>query len=294
MNKILYIFLMILLLSCNKTKKIKDYYPSGELKLEYEIDNHGKIHGKMIKYYSNGNLKEQFNYHDGKIIDTFSFYNIEGVLYRKSIKLDTLINETYTKYYYSNGNVKSEGKDRNGLALGLWKYYYSNGKLEKFGEFQNGLQENWWTYNDSLQRVFKKEEYKIIKDSIFLNQIIQYNEDESINFEKSSFFDISISDSLVIGKNAGRINYFSDFKKSNVFVVIENEYNDKIKKDTFFDFTHNPKFGVFIKDKSIKLIKGEIIETYYSLGEINKDSLSLDFFEKKKFFEKKILFIDNR
>jgi len=54
------------------------------------------------------------------------------------------------KTYYSNGQVKSEGRYVDNLKDGIWKYYHQNGVIEQTGRYIRGLQEGEWRwYYDS-------------------------------------------------------------------------------------------------------------------------------------------------
>ena len=41
------------------------------------------------------------------------------------------------KFYYDNGQLKSEGTKKDGKLDGLWKYYDSNGQLMEEGTYKN-------------------------------------------------------------------------------------------------------------------------------------------------------------
>ncbi len=52
--------------------------------------------------------------------------------------------EEYVKHYYSNGNLKSEGRIKNGKKNGYWKYYQDNGQLAEQGNFMDDKKDGWW------------------------------------------------------------------------------------------------------------------------------------------------------
>ncbi len=58
--------------------------------------------------------------------------------------------EAYWKFYYFNGNLKSEGHYHNGIAEKYWKFYYPNGKMSKEGHVIDGKKTAWWVFYNSL------------------------------------------------------------------------------------------------------------------------------------------------
>lgn len=54
----------------------------------------------------------------------------------------------YTKNYYDNGTIQSEGKMKNGLPDGIWKYYDPFGKLNHVGEYVLGKRNGRWLSGD--------------------------------------------------------------------------------------------------------------------------------------------------
>ncbi len=94
------------------------YFPNGNIyyKQEFSAANRrqdfivdtcqiGTEHGKVSRYYPNGKLEEEGNFHTG-------YKNGEFKKYYQNSKLEYL------------GSYKKENK------IGKWEYYYPNGKLE--------------------------------------------------------------------------------------------------------------------------------------------------------------------
>jgi antitoxin component YwqK of YwqJK toxin-antitoxin module len=54
----------------------------------------------------------------------------------------------YTKNYYDNGTLQSEGTMKNGLPDGIWKYYDPFGKLNHVGEYVLGKRNGRWLSGD--------------------------------------------------------------------------------------------------------------------------------------------------
>lgn len=68
----------------------------------------------------------------------------------------------YTKYYFQNGNVSSEGNIENGKPNGYWRTYFSNGKIKSEGNRKDYLLDSIW---------------KFYRDNGTLSQIISYQND---------------------------------------------------------------------------------------------------------------------
>lgn len=53
---------------------------------------------------------------------------------------------TYTKAYYDNGELKSEGWLRFNVKSGYWKFYHENGTLSSQGHYKYGKKEKYWYF----------------------------------------------------------------------------------------------------------------------------------------------------
>ncbi len=119
-----------------------------------------------------------------KLLELVLFLGFSITLYCQSEE-DTLI---YTKYYYENGNVSSEGYLRKGRPDGYWKSYYRNKKLKSEGNRKNfELERLWFFYNEDGDKIveisysgdqkngFRKtfEDGQIIKEDHFVNNELQ-------------------------------------------------------------------------------------------------------------------------
>ena len=56
------------------------------------------------------------------------------------------VGKSYSKEYYSNGNMKAEGWINNSLKEGYWKFYYRNGKLQKEGHISKDRPIKYWYF----------------------------------------------------------------------------------------------------------------------------------------------------
>ena len=103
---------------------------------------------------------------------------------------------------------------------------------------------------------------------------------------------MEIPDTLLLGKNVGKLYYSSNFINASdkiLDVIIENEYlNSEIKLDTFGERPNETRFGVFANKIGYKTIKGSTLETLFYKNRITVDSFNLTIKTHKKYFEKKL------
>ena len=136
-----------------------DGSPKGKL-----VYNDGKIHGKVVKWYENGNIWyisefkrgikngiHKVYYVNGQIKDSTQFVNGKehGKFY--SFKLNgTKESEGFFKMgledsswiWFNKGFVRIEGTFKNGLRNGKWIFNYpGTNKKEHIAFFKNGLKE---------------------------------------------------------------------------------------------------------------------------------------------------------
>lgn len=72
----------------------------------------------------------------------------------------TTVKNGYSKYYYENGKISSEGMMKDGKADGFWKNYYQNGNLKISGNRKNFLLDSLWNFYDEKGRVNRSVYYK--------------------------------------------------------------------------------------------------------------------------------------
>ena len=125
---------------------------------------------KSIKYYDNGNLKQEGFYDEnGKGTGEWKFYHESGKIDAKVIFLNGFFNGLHEKYdkegvleytqdyvkgervgpkkgYYEDKTLMYVGHITNKKANGEWKYYHSNGKLLKIGNYLNEKKTGKWKF----------------------------------------------------------------------------------------------------------------------------------------------------
>ena len=88
----------------------------------------GKRHGSFIQYYSNGQIKNDFNYKKGKLDGEYKEYRENGNLYIQTKYRKWKLDGTYKKYH-PNGNLYIQTQYEKGKLDGEYKEYHENGNL---------------------------------------------------------------------------------------------------------------------------------------------------------------------
>lgn len=113
----------------------RSYYTSGRIKAAIPYDE-GKVDGMAIFYFDDEahNLKAEVEFDEDQMHGNYTEYYSNS---RKKAELtcDDGLFDGEAFYYYRNGQLKIEGKYKNGLRHGKWKHY------TKAGEFLS--KENW-------------------------------------------------------------------------------------------------------------------------------------------------------
>lgn len=176
---------------------------------------------------------------------------------------NTIANGLYEEYY-ETGELKAKSTYKNGLLIDTVFTYHKNGKLESKGIQKNNLPIGWWTYYNSQGRLNEKREILIINGKSFLNQLIKYDPKGKIDLKNSSFFELAIQDSLILGRNVGEIFYHHDtlgYQKRYITIVVDNQYSENlIKKDTFVGEENKNWFGIYNYKIGKQKISGSIEE----------------------------------
>lgn len=225
----------------------------------------------VTSYYSNGQIKRKMHLSSSGDLDgLFQEFYKEGQIKLQGYYIKNHVHDTI-KSYYQNGNIKEIGFMDKGKKSGWWYYYYNNGNLKK------------------------EKEYILTEDSLsLLNQWISYDLKGQINYDKSEFFKINLPDTINKGINIGSLDYYTNSKgsKSYLFVVIENEYKNKITKDTFADKFDYTEFAIVMNEIGQQTIEGDIIEQILSFKKKKNDSSEMTIETKSKRFTKSI-FVEN-
>ena len=94
------------------TGKFIDYYLNGKKEGEGYLFN-GKLRGKRLLFYPEGNLSDEVEYENG-------------------------LQNGIEKRYFKNGTLMQTGEFKNGKEIGIWEMYHPNGQLKQRTNFVNG------------------------------------------------------------------------------------------------------------------------------------------------------------
>jgi antitoxin component YwqK of YwqJK toxin-antitoxin module len=115
-----------------------------------------------------------------------------------SLKGQERLADGHKKFYYSNGQVSSEGLIKNGLPEGYWISYYPNGIIKSEGNRKASLLDSTWIFYSELGNFQSKINYKAgkkfgkkISYSDSCNVVLEeYFENDVKQKNTTSFYDI--------------------------------------------------------------------------------------------------------
>ncbi|MDF1674008.1 MAG: hypothetical protein P1U41_10905 [Vicingaceae bacterium] len=116
------------------------------------------------------------------LIIFFTFSNVKG---------QEKLTDGHQKFYYSNGQISSEGLIKNGLPEGYWYSYYPSGIIKSEGNRKASLLDSTWIFYSELGNLQSKINYKKSKK----NGLTIYYSD-SCNIIKTEYFENDIKQNL--------------------------------------------------------------------------------------------------
>ncbi|MEE1900049.1 hypothetical protein V1389_17000 [Flavobacterium rakeshii] len=174
--------------------------------------------------------------------------------------------------------------------------YYPNGETRRKGSLYHGMKKGWWlNYNDT-GKLISKQEFFIVADSDYQNQVIYYDDQNNI-MDKSNYADINFPDYLEIGRQIIKVDYHSpNISDSHVMVCVSDSIKadfsniNEVLLDTFYSGDNkNVWFGIECNDKKERNVRGFILEEHIYTEEIGKeDSINIVIDKTKLFFDKKL------
>jgi hypothetical protein len=207
---------------------------------------------------------------------------------KAEIDNDSVLNGAYEEFY-ETGSLYKRTTLKDGLCLDSVYFYYRNGKLREKGIMRNTVRDGWWLSYDAKGLLTKTEFISSRKNTV--NQLIRFNAKGDTIKDSSRFYKLHIPDTLYVGKNIGRLEYFSDSKVKDKFyeVLVNNQISDKvIHNDTFPQEQSITRFGIYAHKEGHKTVEGVILETIMQTNEIGNDSLEFIERQRKILFKKKV------
>ncbi|WMI64787.1 hypothetical protein RBH94_12030 [Aestuariibaculum sp. YM273] len=204
------------------------------------------------------------------------------------------------KYYFPNGFLKSEGMTfSNNQPIGTWKYYDSTGVLTRTAEYikinnQAYINQDWYFNQNGDTLENKGSHFNIVyeKDTIKLNEPIKAKIDLV-----SPLFRNKNSNILVIIPKDYSANFNEDFSNINQ-VSLDTTFNLNLEKEMkktlglTTDFGKSVVFGRYFNSTGKKKFRGILVEYFYK-DSLTSDSIKINRFENKKYFEKDIFVLDS-
>lgn len=189
--------------------------------------------------YPNGNIKSRIHINDKNFTDGLyeEFYETGEIKIRTTYTDGKLLDTVFT--YHKNGMLKSKGKQKNSLPFGWSNYYDSNGNL-------------------TIQK-----EILIVDEKMYLNQVKYFDKNGKIDPKKSSYFDLLIKDTLILGGNIGEIIFHHDTlgcQQKYTRIIVDQYSEGLIKKDTFVGEKDKNWFGIYNDRVGNKKVSGKVEE----------------------------------
>lgn len=191
-----------------------------------QVNGSGEKTGSWVKYFDNGKVKYEGQFHKGKPMGEFTYYYKKGsVKATSAFSKDGTIAHNVT--YYENGSKMAEGKYFNQKKDSVWRYYLDedNNPLVSTETYVSGALngESVTYYPDSGEPA----EILILKDGIKDGKLIKYFPDGALMTE--SFY----KDGLPEGKF---IHYHPDGK-----IQIEGRYYNGVQAGEWKYFDEDGK-----------------------------------------------------
>jgi antitoxin component YwqK of YwqJK toxin-antitoxin module len=124
--------------------KVITYFTNGGIKESYEFKK-GLRHGVFFENLATGILSISGEFKLGKKHGEWIFNFNDGTMEKKQHFIEDSLDGSYL-VNYPNGTTKTEGTYRNGKKQGSWVWKMENGKVEMEGAFKNDLQDGDWNY----------------------------------------------------------------------------------------------------------------------------------------------------
>ena len=217
----------------------------------------GKKAGDWYEFFNNSQIKIKGTFLQGDSVETFSWFNSQGVLLKERIFHKNGITQKKYDYHYDNYLKKIEQRI-NGLKEGLWTEWFVDGQkkseLRYKGDKKEGRYKEW--YDDGE----KKIEIKYRKDNPY-GEILFWDKDTDKQFtgktfkenQNGTFFQwhdssvLSVKSHLrfVDNKKHGKATYWSE----NGIVHMTGNYNKNKKEGTWIFWNEK---GDKISEKTFK------------------------------------------
>ncbi|MBI9060649.1 MAG: DUF3352 domain-containing protein [Marinilabiliaceae bacterium] len=144
-----------------------DYWASHPERVQDSIIIHeGEMRDSLVQdlwrsYYPSGNIKSAVTYDDGLVDGTAIFYyDDKPHTVRAEVVFDDDVLDGDYKEFYSNSRLKAQLTTDGGLFDGDATYYYRNGQVKIEGRYKNGLRHGKWKHFTKAGELLNKESWR--------------------------------------------------------------------------------------------------------------------------------------
>lgn len=169
----------------------------------------------LWKYFNKAKNVYQTKYFFGKSFTDFflTLYYYNGMKKLECLIVNNLYEDTFTYYYFENGNIQIKGCYKSGIRVGEWCFYHLNGKLLTKGIYSGN----------------------------FITRYIPECEKLGDNYPSSAIYNYAIMRSICTKR--GKWKYWDSDSKPVKIEKYDNIGN--IKKIKYFNDTKIPETGIF-------------------------------------------------
>ena len=151
-------------------------YKNGNVIGEGIVKENGAKEGHWKEFYSDGSLRSEGDYNDGKPVGEWKYFYQDGKLEQKGKFTNAGKLTGNWKWYYGNGQLMLDEEYISGQKDGMHTEYDETGKIIEEGEYVKGLEDGPWfyissdfiergTYRDGLKTGKWNSWYLIFKDN---------------------------------------------------------------------------------------------------------------------------------
>ena len=217
--------------------RIIKYSNRGILKTDKSFDNELRLNGISREYYTNGEIKTEENYVNGKKQGSYKNFYRTGELLREDVYYNDKMNGISTMYH-RNGIIKKESFYSNGKKEGTFKTFDNLGNILQEENYSVGKKNGVFKFYFSNQSIKSIENYKNGKKN---GTFEYYTLDHSTENNPDS--KLERVESYKNGKKNGAFKYydrrgFGDRKKT-LSIVKEEFYENDEKTGTWKEYKYD-------------------------------------------------------
>jgi antitoxin component YwqK of YwqJK toxin-antitoxin module len=141
----------------DSTWKYYSYYTQKHTRSE--TYNLGKLNGKVLSFYNNGNIAEEVSWKNGIKEGSWKKYYEDGTIMMYTVFSDNKRTGAFI-FNYPDGKPEWNGKYINDKMEGKWVHFKPNGEVETSIEYVNGIAANEKEFNETQNKILQELELK--------------------------------------------------------------------------------------------------------------------------------------